>query len=94
MPDDIDILGCELGDVGLPGARIGAEILGGGELGRVDEDRDHDAAGAPLGEADERHMPVMEGPHGRDQRDRGLSLAEIVDGAAQGWDRAGDQRAC
>ncbi|MEY9286259.1 hypothetical protein ABIA03_007451 [Bradyrhizobium yuanmingense] len=94
VPDDIDVLGRELGDVGLPGARIGAEILGRSELGRVDEDRHHDAAGAPLGEANQRHMPVMEGPHGRDQCDRGLSLAEIVDGASQGGDRAGDQWAC
>ncbi|MHC2859286.1 hypothetical protein ACVIYH_000364 [Bradyrhizobium diazoefficiens] len=93
VPDDVDVLGRELGDVGLPGSGIGAEILGRGELSRVDEDRDYDAAGAPLREAHQRHMPVMERPHGRDQRDRGLSLAKIVGGASERRDRAGDQRA-
>ncbi|MGY4376932.1 hypothetical protein ACVWZ3_004571 [Bradyrhizobium sp. i1.3.6] len=93
VPDDVDVLGGELGEIGLPGARIGTKVLGRRELGRVDEDRHHDATRAPPGEAHQRHMSVMERPHGRDQRDRGLSLAKIVDGASQGGDRAGDQGA-
>ena len=90
IPDQVDVLGGELGDIGLPGARIGTEIFGRRELGRVDEDRDDDFSGAAFGQPDQRHMAVMERSHGRHQRDRGLSGAKAVEGAAQCGDRADD----
>lgn len=76
VPDQVDALGGELGDVFLPGARIRTEVLGGSELRRIDEDRDHDPLGAALGEPHQRHMAVMERTHGRDQRDSRLLGAQ------------------
>jgi hypothetical protein len=92
MPDQVDLLGRELRDVGFPGARVGAEILGGRELGRVDEDRDDHLRRAPFRKPHEGHMAVMECTHGRHQCDGGLPGAKIIDGAAQHRDRADDQR--
>ena len=40
MPNQLDTLGGELGEVGLPGSRIRAEVFGRRELGGIDEDRD------------------------------------------------------
>ena len=73
MPDQVGLLGCQLGDIFLPGPRIGAEILSRRELSRIDKDRDDDLVGAALGEPDERHMAVMESTHGWDQCDGRLS---------------------
>ena len=69
IPDQVDILGGELGDIGLPGARVGTEILRWRELGGVDEDRNHDLGGAPFRQPDQRHMAVMECSHGWHQRE-------------------------
>jgi hypothetical protein len=50
IPDQIDILGGKPGDIGLPGARVGTEILRWRELGGVDEDRDDHLLGAAFGQ--------------------------------------------
>ncbi len=90
VPDDVDLLRRELGEVFLPGTRIGGKILARRKLRRIDEDRDDDPFRAPPGQAYQRHMAVMECTHGGHQRDGGFLVAKILDGAAQGGDRADD----
>ena len=90
IPDQVDILGGEPRNIGLPGARIRTEILGRRKLGGIDEDRDNNFFGAALRQPDQRHMAVMESSHGRHQRRRGLFYAKIIEGAAQCRDRADD----
>src|SRR5437868_6282377 len=93
IPDQIDILGGEFAEIGLPGTRIGAEIFRWRELGGVDKDRNDYLLRAPLRQRYQRHMPVMECTHGWHQRDRSLSRAKSVDGATQRWNRADDRGA-
>ena len=93
IPDEVDIFRGELGDIGLPGARIGAEILRGRKLGGIDEDRDHHFFGSPLRQSHQRHMAVMERSHGRDQRDRGIARTNAIESAMKCGDRAGDHGA-
>ena len=49
-------------------ARIAVEILVGGELRGVDENRRRDVIRAPPALFDQGHMPGVECPHGRHQR--------------------------
>ena len=57
------------GQVGLQGAGIGVEILVGGELGGIDEDRHHHMRGALPGFRRQCDMPGMQRPHGRHHGD-------------------------
>src|SRR5207302_8976622 len=50
--------------------RVPAEILVRSELSRVDEDRRRDFVRPALRFVDERHMPGVKRPHGRDQSER------------------------
>ena len=93
IPDQIDVFRRQPGEVGLPGPRVGSEILRRRKLGRVHEDRYHDFAGASLRQPNQRHMAVMERSHGRHQRDRGFSRTKAVERAAQRGDCAGDHGA-
>ena len=40
IPNQVDILGCEQGEIGIPGPRVRTKILRRRELGWIDEDRD------------------------------------------------------
>jgi len=90
MPDQIDILGGKLGDIGFPGARVGTKIFRRRKLGRVDEDRDHDLCRPAFGEANQRYMTVMERTHGRHQCYGGFSGAKTTECATQRGDGTGD----
>ena len=56
-------------EVGRLGPRIGAEILVGGELLRIDEDGGDDPVALGPRRADQRHMPGVQGAHRRHQPD-------------------------
>ena len=90
IPDQVNLLGGEFGDVGFPGARIGTEILRRRELRGVDEDRNDDFLRPAFRESHQRHMPVVKRSHGRHQRGGGLSGAQGLDGAPQGWNGTDD----
>ena len=81
----------EAGQVALQVARVGVEVLGGGELERVDEDGHHDGADRPDaagGLAHEVEVTLMEGAHGHDDRagPRGIGQDGGELGAAAGQD--------
>ena len=82
IPDQVDFLGGQLGDIGLPGARVGTEILRRRELSGIDEDRNDDPGGAPLRQSNQRHMAVMECSHGWHQCDGSLPRAAGLRGRA------------
>ena len=97
----VDLLGARReheGDPALPApARRRAprpagsgEILAGGELGRVDEQRHHNGVAVAPGQVDEGEVPLVEGPHRRHERDPAPVGAQGGDGSAQVGDRADD----
>ena len=93
IPDQVDILGGEFADIGLPGPRIRAEIFRWRELRGINKDRNNDPVRAALRLRYQRHMPVMEGTHGWHQRDGGLSGTKSVDGVTQRWNCTDDRGA-
>ena len=94
------------GQVALEVARVGVEVLGGGELQGVDEDGDHDGAGRPDttgGLAHEVEVALVEGAHRHDDRPgiRGLGQgggevdsAAGQDGCGAGGSGGGNGRRC
>ena len=85
---------CQSGQIPLEVARVGVEVLGGGELEGVDEDGHHDGTGrpdAPGGLTHEIEVALVEGTHGHDDRTgvRGVGQGggELV--AAAGQDGCG-----
>ncbi len=62
-PDQIDLEFRQRGEVGVQRSRIARKIFMWGELGRIDEDRNHDALGLAPGQADQREMARMQGAH-------------------------------
>ncbi len=93
IPDQVDLLGGELGDISFPGSRVGTEILGWRELGGIDEDRDDNLCGATFCQPNQRHVAVMEGSHGWHQRDGRPFQAQAIERAPQCRDRADDHGA-
>ena len=68
--DDVDALGGTHLEVGVEGAGIAVEVLGRGELHRVDEDADHDRAGRGRARgAHQAGVAVVQGAHGRHEGD-------------------------
>ena len=57
------------GEVGVEGPGVAREVLGRAELGRVDEDRDDHEPGLGPAALDQPDVPVVQGPHRRDQAD-------------------------
>lgn len=78
----------ELAHVGVPGGRVGRQVLAGAELRRVDEEGDDDVVGAPGRGADQREVAGVQGAHGRHQRDEALGVAQRPPPRAQGFDGA------
>ena len=66
----------EKGEVGSQIARVLLVILIGPELQGVDEDRDDDVVGRFAGGAHKREVPLVERPHGHDERARPLQGSE------------------
>src|ERR1700726_4204970 len=67
--------------IALEGARITAEVLVGGELGGIDEDRGHHDLGAPSALAHQAEMALVEKTHRGDESDS-LARATYRVGAA------------
>jgi hypothetical protein len=74
--------GQKLGVAGLL-TRIGAQILVGRELGRVDEDAGHDPVRAASGLGDQGQVTIVQGAHGGNQTDRQTLLSPVPDNGAQ-----------
>ena len=69
-------------------ARVGVEVLGRAELGRVDEQRHHDDVAVLAGAAQQRQVALVEGAHRGDEPDAAARaalgrerLAQLGDGA-------------
>ena len=88
--DEIGLFGAQGGDIGLPGARVASEILVRGELGRIDEDRDHGPAGLAAGEPEERNMAVMQGAHRGYEGDAALARSKARNRGSQRLHRTND----
>ena len=74
-------------DVGLQGARVGVQILPGGELERVDEDGDDDGpvrAHPAGGLGHEIEVPLVERAHGHDDGARDATCTGISTGETAG----------
>ncbi len=91
-PDQVDAGLGQRGKILAQVARIAREVLVRRELRGIDEDRHHDALGAPARQPHQRNMAVMQGAHGWNQGDGGAAAAQVADGAAQGGN-AGRQHA-
>src|SRR5204862_1365735 len=63
------------------------EVFRRPELGRVDEQRDHQRGVLPAGSADQRQMPLVEGAHGGYQADGPWRLAARLAQLGHGADR-------
>ena len=72
-------------------AWIAGQILGRGELGRIDEVGDHHSIGALNGFAHQGQMAVMQGAHGRNQAHRQALSLPVAYRGAQFRDGADDE---
>ena len=73
--EHVDAEGGGLGGVGRLVAGVGGEVLAGAELGRVDEERDHDDVGVGAGAAHEGQVARVERAHGGHEPDRAAGAA-------------------
>jgi hypothetical protein len=88
--EDIDLFGAKQVAVGVEGARVFGEVLGGAELLRVDEDgRHHDVAGGARG-MDQREMAFVERAHGGHESDGAALCSRGGNGSAGFSNRADD----
>src|SRR5262249_23507761 len=86
----------ELGAILFKHARIFGKVLTGCKLGRVYEDRHHDSLGSLSGETNDRHVALVQRPHGRHEGNTALLLAPFGDnapklynsGSNRGWEHS------
>ncbi len=91
-PDQIGAEGAQLLDILGLVARIAGEVLVRTELGRVDEDADHDTLAGVESALDQRQMPAVQGAHGRHQSDPIAGRAPGGDPGAQIGGRPQDRQ--
>ena len=96
LPKQVHALAREQRAVARRRSRVAREVLARPELERVDEDAHHDTVGRAPGEADERHVPVVERAHRRHERHGLAAAAEPRDRAPELDERprAGHARPC